>query len=135
MDRAADGAPMVTLQGPAAALGPAAIELSITHKHNVVAAVALRWSRRRARPQQERSERDGAPMSLADTHQEAEASAFLRVAHRPGGRPLRRRPGGRRAHPAALRRSRHGDHRTDGRGRRAAGRVRRRPLPRTGAAR
>ncbi|CUW26997.1 4'-phosphopantetheinyl transferase superfamily protein [Streptomyces reticuli] len=79
VDRAADGAPVVTLRGPAAALGPAVIELSITHKHNVVAAVALGVVAPAGPPPARTLREDGAPMSLADTHQEAEASAFLRV--------------------------------------------------------
>ncbi|MFF5537863.1 4'-phosphopantetheinyl transferase superfamily protein [Streptomyces cinerochromogenes] len=78
VDRAAGGAPVVTLRGRAAALGPAAIEVSITHKQNVVAAVALAVVTPAGPPARTLRE-DGAPMSLADTHQEAEASAFLRV--------------------------------------------------------
>ncbi|GGT02491.1 holo-ACP synthase [Streptomyces cinerochromogenes] len=79
VDRAADGAPVVVLRGRAAALGPAAIEVSITHKQNVAAAVALAVVTPAGPPPARTLREDGAPMSLADTHQEAEASAFLRV--------------------------------------------------------
>ncbi|MEU6671828.1 4'-phosphopantetheinyl transferase superfamily protein [Streptomyces sp. NPDC046727] len=79
VDRADDGAPVVVLRGRAATLGPAAIELSITHKHNVVAAVALGVVTPAGPPPARTLREDDAPMSLADTQDEATTTAFLRV--------------------------------------------------------
>ncbi|MBG0852325.1 4'-phosphopantetheinyl transferase superfamily protein [Streptomyces spinoverrucosus] len=83
VDQDDDGAPLVRLRGRAAGLGPPAIALSITHKQNVVAAVALGTSA--PAPPSHVSTfgntfgKESVAMPVADTHDEPEASAFLRV--------------------------------------------------------
>ncbi|MFF8732527.1 4'-phosphopantetheinyl transferase superfamily protein [Streptomyces sp. NPDC015171] len=79
VDQTDDGAPVVVLRGRAATLGPAAIGLSITHKNDVVAAVALAVVTPADPPPATTLREDEAPMSLADTPEEAAATAFLRV--------------------------------------------------------
>ncbi|MFR9799992.1 4'-phosphopantetheinyl transferase superfamily protein [Streptomyces sp. MS06] len=79
VDQAENGAPVVTLRGPAARLGQTSIALSITHKKNVVAAVALAVATPAAPNHARTLREDDAPMSLVDTQEKAEASAFLRV--------------------------------------------------------
>ncbi|MER5878486.1 4'-phosphopantetheinyl transferase superfamily protein [Streptomyces sp. NPDC001910] len=79
VDRTADGAPVVVMRRGAAALRSADVQVSITHKHDVVAAVALAVTIPTNPPSATSHREDDAPMSLTDTQEEASTTAFLRV--------------------------------------------------------
>ncbi|MFI2213991.1 holo-ACP synthase [Streptomyces sp. NPDC020141] len=84
VDRDGDGAPLVRLRGRAADLGPLRVALSITHKENVVAAVAIvppaPMGTDAAGPAAPRTDREESPaMSAAEPDSADETTAFLRI--------------------------------------------------------